>query len=239
MSRVNPSSAEMITDSIFHVGKSLLSKEDYPMAGKWLQRAWDLILNQQLPEMSRNAVELRMAIFQALVTALLGIQTPDAIEKAHNLANYVQSEIGDQPVTLLMGLEILSKSPAEAFDGEAYGNILQRMIRSFSLNENNFKLLMSRIHMLHTKCPTLGCSILDEFLISLVKKGHGPWIDKAVVCRIKMATSYRDFEGTVDDATKSILRLEGPVSANASMAAQTVRTIVPSHYCQTDITNRS
>lgn len=215
--------AGKIADGIFQIGKGLLSKRDYLMAEKWLQRAWDIILNQPLQDMSRDAVELRMAIFQALVTALLGIQTSESIEKAQNLTDYVQSDIGDQPVVLLVGLEILNKSPAEIFDGEAYGNILRRMVRSLSINENNFKLFMSHIHVLHLKCPALGCSIVDEFLAQLVKDGQTIWVDKIVVVRIKMATDHRDFDGTVQEARKAVSRLEKPVSADASIAAQTVR----------------
>lgn len=223
LSKIDPKAAEKIGDCIFQIGRGLLTKRDYPMAEKWLQRAWDIILNQPLQDMSRDAVELRMAIFQALVTALLGIQTSESIDKAQNLTNYVQSDIGDQPVVLLVGLEILDKTPAETFDGEAYGSILRRMIRSLSVNENNFKLFMSHIHVLHLKCPALGCSVVDEFLALLVKEGQSTWIDKIVVIRIKMATDHRDYDGTVQEARKAVSRLERPISADASIAAQTVR----------------
>lgn len=223
LSRIKPAAAEKIGDTLFQIGTGLLSKRDYATAEKWLQRAWDTILQQPLQDMSRDAVELRMAIFQALITALLGVQTTESIDKAQNLANYIQSDIGDQPVVLLVGLDILNKSAAEAFDGEAYGNILRRMMRSLSVNENNFKLFMSHIHTLHLKCPALGCSIVDEFLEFMVKEGQTTWIDKIVVVRIKMATTHRDYDGTVQEARKSVSRLERPLSADASIAAQTVR----------------
>lgn len=223
LSRIKPTAAEKIGDGLFQVGKGLLSKRDYAMAEKWLRRAWDIILHQPLEDMSRDAVELRMAVFQALITALLGIQTTESIEKAQNLTNYVQSDVGDQPVVLLVSLEILNKCPAETFDAEAYGNVLRRMIRSLSVNENNFKLFMSHIQMLHLKCPALGCSIVDEFLALQVKDGQTTWIDKIVVVRVKMAITHRDFDGTVQEARKAVSRLERPLSADASIAAQTVR----------------
>lgn len=226
LKRAKPTAAEKIIDSIFYVGKGVLSKQDYPMAEKWLQRAWDLINGQQLQDMSRDAVELRIAILQSLVTALMGIQTADSSDKAQNLVKYVESEIGDQPVVLLLHLELLSKSPAETFDGEAYGNILRRMIRSFRPTKPNLRLLAHHIHLVHTKCPGIGCSILDEFLTSLVKGRHKEWIDKVVIKRVNMATSHRDFEGTVDDATKALSRLEEPVSAVAGFAAQAVRPTI-------------
>lgn len=193
------------------------------MADKWLHRAWDLINDQQLQDMSRDAVELRLVVLQALVTALMGVQTIESIQKAQNLVKYVESEIGDQPVILLLHLEILTKSPTEAFDGEAYASILRRMIRSFRFVEINFKLLTHHIHVLHAKCPGLGCLILEEFLALLVKNYQASWIDKAVIMRVHMAVSHRDFEGTVDDAQKAISKLEKPVSADAAFASQTVR----------------
>lgn len=223
LANIKPKSVEKIADGIFHVGKGLLSKNDFAMAEKWLQRAWDLINGPQLQQMSRDAVELRMAILQAMVTVLMGRETTESIEKAHNLVKYVQSEIGDQPIILLLGLEMLSKSPAETFDGEAYGNIIRRMIRSFRPTEPNFKLLAHHIHLLHTKCPSFGSSILDDFLASLVRNGQTKWIEKIVIKRIWAATSFRDVEGTVDAALKTLSMLEQAVSAEASFAAQAVR----------------
>lgn len=196
------------------------------MADKWLHRAWDLINDQQLQDMSRDAVELRIDVLQALVASLMGIQTVESIQKAQKLVQYVESEIGDQPVILLLNLEILSKSPAETFDSEAYANIVRRMIRSFRPDETNFKLLVHHIHVLHAKCPSFGCLILEDFLALLVKQGQASWVDKLVILRIHMAVSHRDFEGTVDDARKAVLRLKKPVSADAAFAAQTVRLMI-------------
>lgn len=230
LKNTKPKSVEKIVDSIFHVGKGLLSKQDFAMAEKWLQRAWDTINSQQLQDMSRDAIELRMAILQAMITVLMGHQTADSIERAHNLVKYVESEVGDQPIILLLNLEMLSKSPAEAFDSEAYGNIIRRMVRSFRPTEANFKLLAHHIHVLHTKCPGFGNSVLDDFLALLVPSGQAKWIDKIVVKRIWMATSYRDFEGTVDGALKAMSVLEHSVSAEASFAAQAVRPTILTQY---------
>lgn len=227
LKRSKPASSEKIADSIFQIGKGLLTKQDFPMAEKWLERAWDLINHQELQAMSRDAVEMRVAILQALVAVLMGIQTTESINKAQNFVRYVESEIGDQPVILLLNLEILSKSPAEAFDGEAYAHVLRRMIRSFQPTEAHFKLLSHQIHILHVKCPALGCSVLEEFLTHLVKNGQSHWIDKVVIKRVHMAVSHRDFEGTVDDARKAVSRLEKRVSAEAAFAAQTVRHFLP------------
>lgn len=216
---------------MFQVGKGLLSTQNFLMAEKWLQRAWDIINSQQLPNLSRSAVELRMAILQGLVAALLGTQCTDSISRAQNLINYVESEVGDQPMVLLLKLELLSKSPGETFDGEAYGNILRRMIRTFQPTDANFKLLGHHIHMLHRKAPALACTILDEFLFSLGQSGQTEWIDRMVTTRIHMATSHRDFEGTIEDADKALSKLEQPVSPAASFAAQTVsQKPSPCHY---------
>lgn len=192
------------------------------MAEKWLQRAWDAINGQRLQEMPRDAVELRLAILQSLVTVLLCVQSSESTEKAINLVRYVESEAGDQPIVLLLNLEILNRSPAEVFDSEAYGNILRRMIRGFHPSQSNFKLLAHHIRKVHTKSPGLGCAILDEFLASLAKIGQRGWIDKAVVTRIFMTTSQRDFAGSIDDAEKALSKVEEPIGADASFSAHTL-----------------
>lgn len=192
------------------------------MAEKWLQRAWDAINGQRLQELPREAVELRMAILQSLVTALLGLQTSEDIEKANNLVRYVESEVGDQPIVLLLNLEILNRSPAEVFDNEAYGSILRRMIRGFQPSESSFKILAHHIRKVHSKSPGLGCAILDEFLASLIKTGQSGWIDRAVVTRIFMTIGQRDFSGSIEEAEKALLRVEEPIGADASFSAHTL-----------------
>lgn len=222
LKKARPTAAKIIIDVLFQIGKGILHKNDFQMAGKWLQRAWDAINSQQLQDMSRDAVELRMAILQSLVGALMGLETTDGIEKAHNLVNYMESEIGDQPVILLLSLEILDRSPGEAFDSEAYANILRRMLRNFQSKESMFKLLMHHIRKLHTKAPTLGCSVLDEFLASLAKGGQSTWIDIVFVTRIHMAISHRDHTGSIDDVEKALSRLEQPISSAAGFSAHTL-----------------
>lgn len=193
------------------------------MADKWLHRAWEVINSQQLQEVSRDAVELRIAVMQALVAALLGTQTSESIQEAKDLVGYVESEIGDQPVVLLLHLEILNKSPDETFDAEAYVDILRRMVRSFRPSENNFKLTVHHIHVLHAKSPSLGCSVLEKFLSLLIKNGTSDWVEKVIIMRVHMAVSHRDVEAIIDDARRAVLKLEKPVSADAAFAAQTVR----------------
>lgn len=200
----------------------MLSKGNSPMAERWLQRAWDAINGQRLQELPRDAVELRMTILQCLVTVLLGMQTSESNEKAHNLVKYIESEVGDQPIVLLLNLEVLNRSPAEVFDSEAYGNILRRMIRGFQPGESSFKILAHHIRRLHAKSPGLGCGVLDEFLASLIKAGQSSWIEKAVVTRIFMTTSQRDFAGSIDGAQKSLSKVEEPVGADASFSAHSL-----------------
>lgn len=219
--RVKPISASNIIDTYFQIGQAMLKKGDFPMAEKWLQRAWDAINGQRLQELPRDAVELRMAILQSLVTVLLSLQTTESKDKAQDLVRYVESEVGDQPIVLLLNLEILNRSPAEVFDAEAYGSILRRMIRSFQPSEPRFKVLAYHIRRVYGKSPGLGCVIIDEFLSALIKAGQSVWIDRTVVTRIFMTTSQRDFAGSIDEAEKSLSRLD-PISPDASFSAQTL-----------------
>lgn len=228
--RLKGGPAEKVVDSIYHVGKGLLCKQDFPISHKWLQRAWELINKHPLQQMSRAAVELRIAVLQALVTALMAIQSEESIDQANNLLNYAESEIGDRTVILLLRLEMLSKLPAETFDGEGYGSLISRMIKSSRHSESNFKLLVHHIDLLHVKCPGLGCSLLDELLSMLVLETRKDWIDKVVIKRVVMATSQRDFEGTVEDTKRSFSIIRDSISPEASFAAQAVK-LSSHHLC--------
>ncbi|KAK1478311.1 hypothetical protein CTAM01_15036 [Colletotrichum tamarilloi] len=173
--------------------KDLSKKEDFGMAVRWLERGYDIINAQDLSLLSRDAIELRLSVCQALIHALLGLGTPESSEKALDLVSYIESEIGEKPVVLLLRLELLQKAPAEIFDIEAYADILRRMVRSFNFSEAHFKLLVHHARKLHDKSPTLATSVVDGMLRgTIVSSGRGEWVERLVLLRIWMETTQRD-----------------------------------------------
>lgn len=221
-------SAENLAEVLYEIGWDLaMVKKDFPMATKWLNRSSDIISSQNISQLSAQGLSLRLSIFQAYITALLALETPEGFAEARGLVGYLETEIGNQPFVLILNLELLSKSPAEVFDGEAYADALRRMIKAFTSTDANFKALKRHIQRLHEKSPGLGVKILDEFLASSqdtnFEGGNGAeWYDKLVVLRVKMATQHRDSMDGIRQARALFSELELPVGSKAAAGSQMV-----------------
>jgi hypothetical protein len=231
---LDTSAAETLADTLFEIGKDLLGKNDFSMAAKWLERAHDFLNSQELEQLSRETIELRLAISQSLIQALLGLNTPEGFQKAESHVGYVESEIGDKFVVLLLRLEILLKSANEVFDSNAYASVIQRMIRSMDLSDSNFKLVIHHIRKLDDKSPTLACQVLDEFLSTkVIPSQRDEWIERVAILRTHVSTSHRDIPETVDSLKSVFDRIlagiEKPLVAATAFAILTVRmrTSVP------------
>lgn len=214
--------AEKLADVLYEIGKSLSDRGDFALAIKWFERANEVVNSPGLEQLSREGLELRLAILQALITALLGTGTPDGLEKAQNHVDFLESEAGNKFVVSLLKLELLQKTPAEVFDSERYADVLRHIIRKFSFSESAFKLVMHHIRKLHDKSPGAGCAVLDDFIVALVGTEKGGWMEKAVVTRMWMITNQRDSVETINAAQGVLGHLSTPLSAEAAVAAQAV-----------------
>ncbi|KAI3341252.1 meiosis protein SPO22/ZIP4 like-domain-containing protein [Ustulina deusta] len=137
MAQVDTVLAEKLADALFEIGRDLTLKKNFVLAVKWLERALELINAQNMSQLSRDAIELRLAISQALIQAYLDIGTPDYIDRAENHIAYIGDELGDKLVVLLFRTEVLLRSPAEIFDSKAYADILRRMMRIVALKQQD------------------------------------------------------------------------------------------------------
>lgn len=214
--------AERLADVLFEIGKSLSTRGDFSVATKWFERANEVINGQELEQLSREGLELRLAILQALVTALLGNGTPEGLDKAKKYVDCIEAETGNKFVVSLLKLELLQKTPAEVFDSEAYGVVLRHIIRNFTCSDSGFKLVMHHIRKLHDKSPGAGCAILDDFILALSRAERDGWMEKAVVTRMWMITNQRDSVETINAAQGILGYLTTPLSAEAAVAAQAV-----------------
>ncbi|KAI5927886.1 meiosis protein SPO22/ZIP4 like-domain-containing protein [Camillea tinctor] len=191
--KLDPTSAEPIADSLFEIGRGLLARDDAARAVKWLERAYELINSQELGNLSRGGIELRLAISQALIQAYLDTNTPEGVRNAENHVAFIESEMGNKLVVLLLRLEILLHSPAEVFDSHAYADVLQRMMKNVDLSDSSFKLVLHHIRKLEDKSPGLAYSAFDDFITSrIVPTQRSDWIEQAVLIRTHMATTHRD-----------------------------------------------
>ncbi|KAI1153268.1 meiosis protein SPO22/ZIP4 like-domain-containing protein [Nemania diffusa] len=137
MMNIDTASVEKLADAIFEIGRDLGLRKNSILAAKWLERAYDLINSQEIGQLSRDAIELRLAISQALIQVYLDIGSVDYIDRAKNHVAYIENELGDKLVVLLFRTEILIRSPAENFDSKAYADILRRMVKTLALKHED------------------------------------------------------------------------------------------------------
>lgn len=226
MPKIDTVSAEQVADALFEIGRNLALKKNSVLASKWLERAYELINTQEIGQLSRDAIELRLAISQALIQVYLDIGSPDYMSRAENHIAYIESELGDKLVVLLFRTEVLLRSPAEIFDCKAYTGILRRIMRTTDMTESSFKLLMYHIRKLDERNHPAAISVLDDFFTAcILTSQQEQWIDKAIVLRTHMATrdgsleSIQSLETVLDRVLPSISK---PLSANAAVGIHTV-----------------
>lgn len=219
-----------LADTVFEMGKEMLGQKQYGMAVKWLDRSYEVLTNQELEKFGRDENELRLSIMQTLIKALLALQNQEALDKAQNLAQLLESEVGDKLVVLLLKMEILSATNNEVFDSNAYRDVLWRITQTAVLSDPNFKLIMHHIRKLHSKSPSLAINLIDDFFRTRVlQHERDDWIEKVLITRIWMVTSQReglDVIASVGDVVKiATSNIEKPLSAIAAHAAQTVSNL--------------
>ncbi|KAI0161279.1 SPO22-domain-containing protein [Xylariaceae sp. FL1272] len=230
-------SVEKLSDALFEIGKHLAGKKNYPLAVKWLERSYEWINSRDIELLSRDTIELRLAVSQCLIQVYIDIRTPDSLKKAENHIAYIESELGDKFIVLLFRLELLLRSPEETFDVDAYTEILRRMTRAIDLSESTFKMTLNLIRKLEDKNLPAACSALDEFLTTcILKTQHGAWIERAVILRMSMAV--RDDADNVAENAKSILdqivpNLDKPLPTDTAAGIHTlIWKRADSHYNQ-------
>ncbi|KAH8883678.1 SPO22-domain-containing protein [Thozetella sp. PMI_491] len=161
--------AERLSDVLYEIGKSLLADQNYPVAVRWLERANVAVHSQRLGLLSRDAIELRLAILQTLVAAQLGLDTKDSYETARSLVDYIEDELGNKPLVLLLRLDLLQHSPAEVFDCGSYADILRQMIKSFDLSESTLALRCNDRDLAAQCLEELGnCPDFNEYLAACI-----------------------------------------------------------------------
>ncbi|CAG8979159.1 hypothetical protein HYALB_00000293 [Hymenoscyphus albidus] len=222
----DPSTAESLADVLFELGKSLLASKEFDLATKWLERALEVLADQELDKLSMDASELRISIIQSCVKGLLKIQQEPALEKAGNLVQILSHELGDRLIVLLLRLEVLAASTT-AFDHVAYSEVLGRIVRTAVLNEQNFKLVMFHIRKLIVKSPDLACGSVDElFRLRILNEGREELVEKVLITRLWITVaqyptleSLSGLEGFLDSIIENF---KNPVTPAATLAAHTL-----------------
>jgi hypothetical protein len=223
----DPHTAESLADVLYEMGKDLLGSQQYPMAVKWLERAYEVLDGQELDKLSTDASELRISIIQSTVKTLLALKEESSLQKARTLVELLESELGDKLIVLLLKLELLSADTTETFDSNTYSDVVQRMTRALLLNDSNFSLIMFHIRKLNDKSPSLASKALEDLMrVRVLKMDREDWIEKVLITRLWISVSQRDSPEALQplDEFFSMVatNVRQPVSPGATLAAHTV-----------------
>jgi hypothetical protein len=219
-------SAELVADTLYEIGQGLIARKDFTLAIKWLERSQEFLATQPMDQLSRDAIELKLAISQSLVQSLLGANKPETLEKAESIVDSIELDVGSKFVVLLLRLELLKNAPAEVFDSHAYGHVLRRIKDSVELSETTFTIIVHHLQYLYSQCADLACQIMDEFLKEcVVPSKKNEWLAKTIVLRTFMSTN-RIETGSMPLELKELFDvlsdMEIQVPADAALAVLTV-----------------
>ncbi|KAF2130996.1 SPO22-domain-containing protein [Dothidotthia symphoricarpi CBS 119687] len=222
---LTPTTAENLADLLYEIGKGALTKRNYELAVRWLERAYDVLGEQDLEMLSPEAGELRLSTMQSLVHAHMKLKTPEAQDKAWHMVGLMETEYGDKMVVPLLKIELLSA--AETFDTTEFYNVLLRMMRSVVLNDTNFRTIMHHIHKLKDHSIISACQALDDLVdIRLFREENQAWVEKAVITRVWLGTTNTFAENTLEQLQRLFDRVlqnsKTSLSAPATHAAQTL-----------------
>lgn len=223
---LDPTSGEELADSLFEMGKDLLSGRQFELAARWLERALDVLDGIELEQLSQDASDLRLSIVHSYTKALLGLQTADARSKARDMMRLLETDYSEKMIVSLLKLDIILSE--ENVDAEQYYSVIHRIVLTVMLTANNIKTLMHHIHRLKNIQPDLAVKALDELLdLRLLKDSDkDEWVQKALVTRIWISTS-KDNDKTglrsLHELFDSIFHaLRQPANVSATHAVQTL-----------------
>ncbi len=73
---LDPNIAESFADLLFEIGKDQLENKQYELAVRWLERSYDVLLEQDLERLSSDAGELRISIIEKTGASCDSIMPP-------------------------------------------------------------------------------------------------------------------------------------------------------------------
>jgi hypothetical protein len=104
---LTPATAETLADLLYEIGKDALAKRSYEVAARWLERAYDVLGEQDLDVLSPEVGELRLSAMQSIgmctaylrrtlltattVQAYMKSKTPEAQEKAWQMVKLMET----------------------------------------------------------------------------------------------------------------------------------------------------
>lgn len=224
---LNPEAAEQLAEVLYEMGKDLAETAQHTSAVTWLRRTLNVLDSQNVEMMSREALNLKDATYQMLVTALLETGTEEDIVAAAKMVQKMAGDMGDKPIVLALRLEVFDKAPNSHFDGSAYAEAILGLEMLLPSSEVNAALIHQHISSLHRRNPVLGCRTMDQWLLRQSQSDRPDGLGHGVRERIAMATQQKGVTQTIFDLLKVLdgLAANGapPIEGAIAFHAQAVR----------------
>ena len=199
----------------------------------WLTKAHDIMISQDLDNLSGDASELQVAIMHAMVKALTADLTEDNKRRAWNIIQELDLAHGDRLAVLLLKLDLYGYE--QAFPPQEYGDVLQKIVRTVHLTDTSIRTTLHHVHKLRTRSPRIAHTILVSLASErLIGAEEFDWLEKTlitIVWNCTTSTDLTDAHGLLKEVFDTLLPDMGKaMNQSATHAAQVVRTgLLPFH----------
>jgi hypothetical protein len=214
---LDPTLNENLVDLLFEIGKDCNNKGFNDVAVRWFERANDRI-SSGFDDLSNDNEELRTAVMHALARALMKIPGEEALEKAWNIANDLDTGQTNKLAVLMLKLDLYGESLTA--DPDEYCDILLRIIRTIHITDSTFKTTLHYIHKLKSRSPPLAHKVLEEFLLNRLLDSEKPeWLERVVVTMVWNITTSTGIAGDTNLLQQSLDNLSDQLSQPIGAAA--------------------
>ena len=192
----------------------------------WLTKAHDIMIIQDLDNLSGDASELQVAIMHAMVKALMADNNEENARRAWNIIQELEVAHGDRLAVLLLKLDLYGLD--HGFPPQEYGDVLQKIVRTVHLTDTNVRTTFHHVHKLRARSPRIAHTILVSLASErLVGADESAWLEKTLITitwNCTASTDLADAHGLLKDVFDIALADTGKaMSQSATHAAQVVR----------------
>lgn len=180
---------------LFEIGSTRWKKSEYTEAVIWLERAYDLLVGQNIEVLSSDAGELQLSIMHLLVRALIKLPGEENTGKAWNIMSELEADSGNRLPVLLLKLDLYALDPTSS--AQDYCDVLSRILRTVHLTDLNLKTTLHHVHKLRLRNPRMAHTCLECLLSERLADAEEPaWMERTLITMIWNCTASTDFTDT-------------------------------------------
>ncbi|KAK9449256.1 meiosis protein SPO22/ZIP4 like-domain-containing protein [Limtongia smithiae] len=235
--RLQDQKVEYIMEILFNIGTDHLEKKEFENAAQWLDRATDMFKSLNIAgedEIRDGMAELQFNVMRNLVKALYNTDKPENIERAKAVLQSMDEDYPSTIWTLVLRYDILAKENGSA---DALSDVIMQMIFCGNLNDNSFRIIMSKADSLAEESSHNACKVFDYLLTKkLDYRDQTEWFQRVFISRLALAARFA--QSSSADALGPLRKLFGELerllstdlSKNAIYSSQSILWSVATAY---------